>query len=271
MENSNLIIEKGSRQISDVNEWFEYGEPKGGTTQWKIGRSAFEFARYMTSYGGAVPSAIMEYLKSIGIQARSFKFEPERITPFSKKEISKFCPGWNLERGEGRHHDGFMWPLDGNECVISFEAKVSEPFDRSIKDRIEAAKKNHDQGENTKKRILESIRVIKGGIVQSADWLEKKEDLMYQLLSATIGTVIEAKKLGATNAVFLVIEFTGNVYKEKNYDAKVDKNRKDFDDYMEFLGLGQEADKGRNINVDGINVWFNKLSINIGKAEYFAE
>lgn len=270
MENSNLTIEKGSRQISEINEWFEYGEPKGGSNQWKIGRSAFEFARYMTSYDGAVPSAIMEYLKSIGIQARSFKFEPERITPFCKKGISKFCPGWNLGSGEGRHHDGFMWPLDDNECVISFEAKVSEPFDRSIKDRIEAAKKNHDQGENAKQRILESIRVIKGEKDTSADW-HKNEDLMYQLLSATIGTVIEAKKLGATNAVFLVIEFTGNVCKEKNYDAKVDKNRKDFDNYMEFLGLGQEDDKGRNINIDGINVWFKRLSINIGKAEYSAE
>ena len=268
MENSNLTIEKGSRQISEVNEWFEYGEPKGGSNQWKIGRSAFEFARYMTSYGGTVPSAILQYLQSIGIQAYNFECEPERITSFSKKEISKLCPGWNLERGEGRHHDGLMWST-GNDCVIGIEAKVSEPFDRSIKDRIESAKNNHDQGENTKKRILESIRIIKGEKEQNKEWLKK--DLMYQLLSATIGTVIEAKKLGATNAVFLVIEFTGNVCKEKNYDAKVDKNRKDFDNYMEFLGLGQEDDKGRNINIDGINVWFKRLSINIGKAEYSAE
>lgn len=268
MKEANLKIEKKAKLIDDVNKWFEYGEPKGGAKQWKIGRSAFEFARYMTSYGGTVPSAILQYLQSIGIQAYNFECEPERITSFSKKEISKLCPGWNLERGEGRHHDGLMWST-GYDCVIGIEAKVSEPFDRSIKDRIESAKNNHDQGENTKKRILESIRIIKGEKEQNKEWLKK--DLMYQLLSATIGTVIEAKKLGATNAVFLVIEFTGNVYKEKGYDKHVDKNRKDYDNYMKFLELEKKDDKDRNIEVDDIKVWFKKLSINIGKADYSLE
>lgn len=268
MKDANLKIEKKAKLIDDVNKWFEYGEPKGGVKQWKIGRSAFEFARYMTSYGGAVPSAILQYLHSIGIRADDFECEPERITPFNKKEISKYCPEWDLGSGEGRHHDGLMWSTDKN-CVIGIEAKVSESFDRAIKDKIKSAKKNHDQGENTKRRILESIRIIKGEKEQNKEWLKK--DLMYQLLSATIGTVIEAKKLGATNAVFLVIEFKGNVYKEKEYDKHVDKNRKDYDNYMKFFELEKKDDKDRNIEVDDIKVWFKKLSINIGKADYSLE
>lgn len=268
MKKSRLIIEKDGRKISDVNEWFEYGEPKGGSSQWKVGRSAYEFARYMTSNGGAVPSAIMQYLNTIGIQACNFECEPERITPFSKKEIRKICSGWDLGSGEGRHHDGLMWSGD-KRCVVGIEAKVSEPFDRPIKDKLKAAERNHDQGENTRKRILESMRVIKGERVQKPEWLE--EDLMYQLLSATIGTVIEAKKFHADKAVFLVIEFTGNVCKEKDYDNNVDKNRNDYNNYMTFLGLEQKDDKERFIDIEGVTVWFKKLSINIGKAEYSIE
>lgn len=94
---------------------------------------------------------------------------------------------------------------------------------------------------------------------------------MYQLLSATIGTVIEAKKFHADKAVFLVIEFTGNVCKEKDYDNNVDKNRNDYNNYMTFLGLEQKDDMERFIDIEGVTVWFKKLSINIGKAEYSIE
>lgn len=272
MSDRTLIIKKDNRDITDVKTWFNYAEPKGGSKQWKVGRSAYEFARYMTAYNGEIPSAIKEYLLSIGIKSDRFMCEPEKVTSFQKKFIQKCGLDWDLGRGEGRHHDGLMTSVNSGEipeCVIGIEAKVSEPFDKPIKEKIEAAKSKKNNGENTRKRILESVRVIMNE--EEKRDIESLPDLKYQLLSTTIGTVLEARKAHASKAVVLIMEFVGNVHKESRYAENVNRNGRDYSEFLAFLGKKAKTDIDTYAEIAGIKVWFKKLKINIGKPEYSVE
>lgn len=242
-------------EIKDVDSWFKYAEPKGGKKQWKDGCSANEFARYMTHCGGKLPKEIENYLKSIGIKDKECFCQPEYITSYS---------GYDLGVGGGRNHDALLTTAD---AVIGVEAKVSESFEKSVEVKLNEAKKNSDKGKNTNKRVVESIKLITG-----KDYSDSKSEvkhLMYQLISATTGTLIEAHKANVQKAVVLVIEFDGDVEKKRGKDKE--SNKKAFDDFLGFLNIKGKDDKNRKISVtvkdNKIEVWFKMLTISITKSD----
>ena len=244
---------KKTNPIKDLDSWFKYAEPKGGKSQWKEGRSAMEFARYMTEYKGKMPEAIHRYLESIDFKDK-YTCLPEETTSFKGKDLGN---------GEGRHHDGL---LVSKNYLIGIEAKVSESFDYSLQKKIAIAeKKNSDGGNNTRKRIVNSLKMIKPDFKE--ELLESKDvqKLMYQLISGTVGSIIEARERSIKKAAFLVIEFTGDVYKEKNYEEHVKKNQADYDAFLDFLELSNKPDEERYITLDNgdLRVYFNKIQVNI--------
>ena len=244
---------KKTNTIKDLDSWFKYAEPKGVKSQWKEGRSAMEFARYMTEYKGKMPEAIHRYLESIDFKDK-YTCLPEETTSFKGKDLGN---------GEGRHHDGL---LVSKNYLIGIEAKVSESFDYSLQKKIAIAeKKNSDGGNNTRKRIVNSLKMIKPDFKE--ELLESKDvqKLMYQLISGTVGSIIEARERSIKKAAFLVIEFTGDVYKEKNYEEHVKKNQADYDAFLDFLELSNKPDEERYITLDNgdLRVYFNKIQVNI--------
>ena len=248
--------------IYDLFTWFKYAEPEGGESQWKEGRSALEFARYMTYGKGNVPQEVETYLKSIGISGDECSCQPEYITPYE---------GYDLGKGGGRHHDAIIHTED---AVIGIEAKVSESFDKSISEKLSSATKNSDSGKNMKKRIMSSIKLIKG--VDYSDSVAEVNHLMYQLISATVGTLIEADKANVNKAVVLVLEFVGDVdFGGNSYKNQMENNAKAFNDFISFLGIKDEEnayDDKRKISCDingrTIDLWFKKMSISISKDDY---
>ncbi len=242
--------------IEDLSTWFKYAEPEGGEKQWKEGRSAMEFARYMTSSEGNMPSEILSYLNLIGFTDENYICYPEEVTPYDPKELGK---------GSGRHHDGL---LVSKNYLVGIEAKVSESFDSSFQDKMSSAKKNKDNGENMKKRLFNSIKMIKPDYNDST--LDSAKHLMYQLVSGTVGTIIESKEKEISKAAFLIIEFVGDVEKETDYSKKIQANQKAYDEYLSFLSLDNKEDKDRYIDVDNGNIrlWINKIKITVKKENY---
>ena len=254
-----LKIEK-TNVINDVSTWFRFAEPEGGIAQWKAGRSAMEFARYMTTANpGQMPEEIRRYLDGIGFNDRQFTCYPEEVTSFH---------GYNIGTRSGRHHDGLL-VSDNDNCLVGIEAKVSESFDKSISKKIEEAKSNSDKGKNMRDRIANSLKLVKRDFDRESLSDEKIGSLMYQLVSGTVGTIIEADKRNISRASFLIIEFVGEVEKESNYESKVKNNKEAYDNYLDFLGLSGKGDSERYLNVNlkdkTIQIFFAKIQISITK------
>lgn len=246
---------KKDNVINDITTWFRYAEPEGGTSQWEKGRSAMEFARYMTTNKNTMPKEIENYLTDIGFSTARYTCYPEEVTSFAN---------FDLGSGSGRHHDGL---LVSDDYLIGIEAKVSEPFDKSISYKIEKAKKNSDGGENMRNRIFKSLKMIKPNFADESLISDEVKPLMYQLISGTVGTIIEAQNRNISKASFLIIEFAGDVKKEKKYDDRIKANEEAYENFLNFLGLSNKPDKDRYIDVvlkgNQIRIWMAKIKINI--------
>ena len=240
--------------INDISMWFKYAEPEGGESQWKEGRSAMEFARYMTASKGKMPVEIQNYLKRIGFsEDDDFTCYPEEVTKYD-------CN--TLGTGSGRHHDGL---LVSKNYLIGIEAKVSEPFDEAIQNKIEKSKSNKDKGENMKKRIVNSLKMFKPEFEEQS--LDSVGHLMYQLVSGTVGTIIEARNRKINNAAFLVMEFESE-HEEKDYKDDIMRNQEAYNAFLTFIGLLNKEDKERYIQLEEMRIWFKKIKIKISKETY---
>lgn len=255
---SNLTIIK-ENHISDLSSWFKYAQPEGGDKQWKDGRSAKEFARYMTASKGSLPAELLSYFEKIGIKDSYFECLPEHVTSFA---------GYGIGKGEGRHHDGLLL---SSSAVIGIEAKVSEPFDKSLKEKLKKAQDNSDGGKNMKERILGSLALFHKTTPD-----ENVEEIMYQLISATTGTIIEAYEREKSKSVVLVLEFTGDVdlgsseAQIKKEKQQIQDNDSAFQNFLKLLGLSDKADPERFLDIKfrdkDIRIWFKKLRISINKS-----
>lgn len=235
-----VIIRK---QIKNLEQWFRIAPPKGRAKQWKKGRSALEMARFTLSKD--FPKIIDTIIEEYGLGEKNFDCEPEATTGFEK----------GMGKGGSRNHDLLMI---GKDTVIGIEAKVSEPFDKKIKDIRKEAKEK--KNENKILRLDSCLEYLYGEKVP-----ENAEDLYYQLFSATIGSVIEAKKLKKKNVISLFVVFTGNIDADEEYEKKIQENDKAFKDFCSTLNIGDTGGKIPFIpNAPDINCWVKKLIINIG-------
>ena len=225
-------------EIDSPTQWFHVAPPEGGTKQWKVGRSAFEMARFALSK--EFPEIIKEVLSECGLSETGFTCEPEKTTSFEK----------SMGTGGPRHHDLLM--IGDGDTIIGIEAKVSESFDKRIEEKRKGAKENMNLRLNSCLDYLYETRP------------KNAERLYYQLLSATIGSIIEAKNLNKHNVISLIIVFEGEVDKEKDYDQHVKDNEDAFKDFCSTFNLDEKGGKLPDIpKAPGINCWIKKIKVNI--------
>jgi len=229
-------------RITSLEQWFNVAPPKGESSQWKPGRSAQEMARFALS--DRFPELIEVVLSEYGIKEDSFVCEPEAETPFEK----------GMGTSGPRNHDLLMI---GKNTVVGIEAKVSESFDKQIKDKRIGA------SDNMNTRLDKCLEFVYKE--QPAD----VEDLYYQLFSATIGTVIEAKKNHCNNAIAIFIVFVGEVAKENKYEDHVKANNEAFAAFCQTLGLEEKGGRLPELpGAPGVNVWIKKVEVNIGDYQF---
>lgn len=228
--------------INNVKDWKTYAPPQDPNKQWVDGKSAKTLAEYVFKDDKKdFEQKIDGLLSSLNLAIpKTFTCEPEAKTHFPS----------NWGTSGARSHDLLM--IGNTDILIGIEAKADEPFEKKVSAKRKTAEENNaDGGKNMNLRINSILSFLypKGVPANS-------EDLMYQLLSATAGTIIEAKKQGKNNAIALFFVFET----AKTSPSRIASNDKDFEDYCKSLGLDPE---GGVINIDNVNCWIKKINIKI--------
>ena len=227
--------------IINLESWFKISPPMGGEKQWKDGRSAKELARYMTSVYPTVPKEIEKSLSCFVAENSEFDWAAEYVTEFQP---------FGLGRGEGRNHDAFMF---NSEIVVGIEGKADESLgSQLIGNALENA------SENKKQRINGMIQMLFGDVP------ENHRDIRYQLVTASVATLLEATKKKVKKAVLMVI-----VFKKKGCysEEKIKSNNADIQRFLVDISAKQIEDYyiistayGRENNID---LYFKHIEIEL--------
>ena len=196
-----MLLKKHPNNIIDHESWYNVCPPKKGEKQWADGRSAKELAKYMTKNLPSVPAEIENAIKTIVPAKAEFEWDAEYVTNL---------PGI----GEGRNHDAILFNKD---IVITIEAKADETLGNLIEEEIKTASVNKLYRISS---LLEYI--FKGGF-------KDYQNLRYQLLTASVGTILEAQKKNCKTAVLIVLVFKSN---GKVTEEKVTANHKDVEAFL---------------------------------------
>lgn len=244
----NFTFKKNGATIDTLQKWQELGHPKSDK-HWKPGRSAMEMAKYAIEHTCDFENLIRSVLKECGILEQDFECEPEATISLG--------PG--MKQGGSRSHDLLMVGKD-KDCVICIEAKVSEPFDATLENKMkqQASKK----GGNTKEtRAYQLLNYL----VPSENQ-EKAKGIGYQLFTATRGTIWSALENSSKKTVMLVVVFTGEVQKEPTYEKNCRKNDEDFDAFLKVVNADENGKIVKEIEKKEIECWIKKVKIHISSS-----
>ena len=170
------------KTLDTVEDWFDLFPPKRKEAQWKDGFSAKELAKYVLREKGCVPVEINEVISKVSNSKPIFNWKPECETNFAIHGLGK---------GQGRNHDLALW---NDDIFVGVEAKVNESLGEYIGAEYEKGKTNK------KHRIEGLIKIVFGDDLD----LGKYNDIRYQLVTATAGTLFEAKNRNLDKAMVLV-------------------------------------------------------------------
>lgn len=226
-----MLLKKHPKNVVDHNSWRVECPPKKGDIQWVDGRSAKELEKYMTRNLPSVPAEIESVLKPIVSSKSEFDWDAESVTQL---------PGI----GEGRNHDAILF-INEN-IVITIEAKADETLGNLIEDEIKNASVNKLY------RITSLLEYIfKGGF-------KNYHKLRYQLLTASVGTILEAQNKKCKTAVLLVLVFKSNGdVKEENLIA----NHKDIEAFLSATNAYNENGLFVIPNNTDIKLYFKEIVI----------
>ncbi len=239
------------RDGKPILDWRHWTRPKKDT-QWRASRSAMELARsWFTSPVPIVPPEILSLLRS-HIYTQDAVLEeawPERVTPLPF-------------RGEGRNHDMVIVGTVGSDrLLVSVEGKVDETMGPPVGEYWKTSKDS--KRSKAWRRIDALLEAVFGADANAstAPWRE----LPYQMLTAVVGTAIEAKERGCTTAVVCIHE----LLTESATDKFVRRNENDLAIFMQALGV-QDVKVGQlygpfTIAVPATDV---EVQILVGKAQY---
>jgi hypothetical protein len=209
------LYDKKGREISD---WRRWSRPKEDY-QWKAGRSAMELARaWFTAPQPVLPAEVQSLLES-SEQTRGAELMqgwPELVTklPFP---------------GEGRNHDLVaIGRVGARKLLLSVEGKVDEP----LGDRIGTYwRESHAIPKSNAWKRIDVLLTAAFGADASAT-AKPWSDLRYQLLTALVGTAIEASNRRCEVAVLCIHEFVT----EAAHPARLTKNHDAVAAFLTALG-----------------------------------
>lgn len=213
-------------EIKSVDDWFYCAPPKGKEKQWKDNYSAKELAHFATS--PEFKSFIKNLLSECKIKCNEFTCIPEAETKL---------PG--DYRGP-RNHDLLMI---GKNVVIGIEAKVNEPYGKSLEQEVANCSKGKKERINWMKKVLFGNKC--------------NDKIKYQLMTGVCGTLLEAARNNVQKCIFLVLSFNidGIETNQQNEEA--------FDLFIEQLEMKGTSDKSFSIDKKDINCHIIKKNIAI--------
>ncbi len=206
-----------SNAIGSVDEWFAKCPPAGKGKHWVNGRSAKETARHWVN---TIPVEFTQLIKDTQLTL-------ELCSP----EYNSSFDGY---KGNVRNHDLLITAKDEhqNSVVISVESKVDEHFDEYVSDYLLAAEQKIKRGERTNadKRANDLLQAL-----FSKTTKVNNAALRYQLLGGVAGTLADARREKATQAIFVVQTFIS-----QNTDSKKHRqNQRDLDYFVELISNGK--------------------------------
>ncbi len=212
---SSILIHKNNNHIESVEDWFRLAPPKEGLRQWKDGRSAKELAKTWFPQPGTprIPADLIVLLNG---HPALINTEILEGSPEHKIQLDNF-------RGETRNADLVLIGKRGESKVsINIEAKADEPYDQTIAEKLRSVK-------NPRSKIPDRIDLLCQALFgETPESNPKLLSLRYQLLTGCAGAMIEASKIGAGVAVFVVHVFISDAVDDK-------KVRLNDIDYIRFL------------------------------------
>jgi len=219
-------------QIVDCDSWKQHRPPKKPDIQWKDGRSAKELARFVTTSLPDMPSEIEGKLVTFVDETAVFDWDAEYVTEL---------PGI----GEGRNHDAVFFNED---IVVCIEAKADETLGNLIQEEMRNA------SVNKLGRISDLLKMIfKGGFKEYGN-------LRYQLLTASTGAILEAKKRGVKTVILLVIVFKSEEHTTKE---KIENNNADIQRFLNATAAVDCNGLKKIPNNSDINLYFDKIEIEL--------
>ena len=181
-----------------LGEWEKIHKP----TQWKPGHSAYEVANFILHRNGG-DKLERKVSQVLGGPVRFDKITAECKVPFD-------------DYRNPRVHDLGIWGAtsSGDSLFVGVEAKVNEKFGNPLK-------REWQDGSDKKKS---RIRGLCGRFQNGPRRICPTDDVRYQLMYATAGTV----DADASVSVFYVVVFVTDCYDPAEGEAN-------YDDYMKFI------------------------------------
>ena len=221
-----LVVVGSNRRsrIHSVDEWRRLAAPARGDAHWKAGRSAMELARaWFADIEPAVPSDLRALLDGHAA-TRGATF----TTAFPEHETGLD------DLGRGRQHDLILCGRSGGQpIVVAIEAKADEAFGPRIRESLRWAERDNERA-TAQGRPLSALPTridILTRRLFGTEVTKEIERLRYQLLHGIVGTLVEARRLGAGLAVFVVHEFVGSTTR----DARLAANHRDLETFVRTL------------------------------------
>lgn len=207
--------------------------------QWKVGYSAYELAN---SWEGTdkLPNSIERAFKQSGLKL----FENVTLL-YGFPEYKVPLPGG---RADSQNDLYILAKADNEIFPIMVEGKVSEPFGDRVSTWL---------GDNPSEGKKERLEYLLNTLSLHVD---EVIDIRYQLIHRTASAILEAKKLNAKNALFLVHSFS---QKSKWFE--------DYSDFVKLFGLFAENDKVvGTAQINGVNLYFGWVTeVMVKSKEYF--
>lgn len=224
--------------INSTKEWGELAPPMNPTLQWQDYHSAKELAKSVFDNSTLAPK-ISSVLERFNIPA------PKEILGIPEK-------GTKLPWGRSgdRKHDLFLHNADST-IVIGIEAKADESFDKPVNYKRKRAKQNADGGVNMSERLDGMLNFL-----YNDNPPKNKEELMYQLLSATAGVVLEAIENKAKLACVMFLVFNSD-------KLSLSKKKKNEADWLTFCHTMNIDAQGGVVNIRGIDCLIIKEEIEL--------
>lgn len=210
------ILDRSGKPILD---WRDWTRPMSKDGHWRGGRSAMELARaWFTSPSPITPPEIATLLQTSPLThdlvLRTGWPERKTALPFS---------------GEGRNHDLVMLgEANGKSILLAVEGKVDESLGPPIGHYW---RKSKNTSRSRGWRRVDSLLESAFGPAASAE-AKPWNELPYQMLTATVGTAIEASRNGCEIGVLCIHEFVTESAKQRS----LDRNKADFTSFLEALG-----------------------------------
>jgi hypothetical protein len=226
---SRLRITGPGGAITSELTWFCAAPPKKGELQWKAGSSALELAR---AWCRPKPAPPLEMLAALDSHPDTAQFAitdaiAEQVTPLDN------------ERGEHRNHDLVaIGTASSGPLLVAVEGKAGEPFGDGTAGAYYA--KQFGTSSRVPHRIAGLIAALTGVAVDPDHAPQLDSELAahgYQLLTASVGTVLEAARWHCPRAVLLVHEFASEPMTPKQSSGLL-KSKLDLDRFVSTISHG---------------------------------